>query len=68
MANGALGQATLRSCPIPPAIFSVPVAFFGIWSFSVTDRSPLAAVDRAGFTEQEIRSETGVGAYQASAH
>jgi cation/acetate symporter len=51
-----------------PAIFSVPVAFFGIWLFSVTDRSPRAAVDRAGFADQEVRSETGIGAYRASGH
>ena len=51
-----------------PAIFSVPIAFLGIWLFSVTDRSPRAAVDRAGFADQEVRSETGVGAYQASGH
>ncbi len=51
-----------------PAIFSVPVAFLGIWLFSVLDRSPRAAVDRAGFEAQQIRSETGVGAYGASDH
>lgn len=51
-----------------PAIFSVPIAFFGIYLFSVTDRSPRAAVDRAGFADQEVRSETGVGAYRASGH
>jgi len=51
-----------------PAIFSVPIAFLGIWLFSVTDRSPRAAVDRAGFADQEVRSETGVGAYRASDH
>jgi cation/acetate symporter len=51
-----------------PAIFSVPVAFLGIWLFSITDGSKRAAVDRAGFDAQEVRSETGLGAYRASGH
>ena len=51
-----------------PAIFSVPAAFVTIWLVSVLDRSPRAAEDRAGFADQEVRSETGIGAYRASAH
>lgn len=51
-----------------PAIFSVPIAFFSIWLFSILDNSPRALVDRAGFDEQRVRSETGIGAYQASGH
>ena len=51
-----------------PAIFSVPLAFVTIWLVSVLDRSPRAAIDRAGFADQEVRSETGVGAYRASMH
>ena len=51
-----------------PAIFSMFVGFFGIWIFSVTDKSPRAAIDRAGFEAQEVRSETGIGAAAASAH
>ena len=60
-----------HAAPFPytsPAIFSVPIAFFAIWLFSVLDRSPRAAVDRAGFREQRIRSETGIGASGASGH
>jgi cation/acetate symporter len=60
-----------QAAPFPytsPAIFSVPIAFFAIWLFSVLDRSPRAAVDRAGFREQRIRSETGIGASGASGH
>ena len=51
-----------------PAIFSVPIAFFTIWLFSILDKSQRAMVDRAGFDEQRVRSETGIGAYQASGH
>jgi len=51
-----------------PAIFSVPLAFAAIWLFSILDRSPRAVIDRAGFDEQQVRSETGVGAYEASGH
>ena len=51
-----------------PAIFSVPIAFFTIWLFSIRDKSQRAIVDRAGFEEQRIRSETGIGAYHASGH
>ncbi len=51
-----------------PAVFSVPLAFATIWIVSLLDRSPRAAVDRAGFDEQQVRSETGIGAYEASGH
>jgi cation/acetate symporter len=51
-----------------PAVFSIPLAFATIWLVSVLDRSPRAALDRAGFDDQEVRAETGVGAYQASGH
>jgi cation/acetate symporter len=51
-----------------PALFSITIAFVGIWVFSLTDRSPAAAQDRAGFDEQEVRSETGVGAHAAASH
>jgi cation/acetate symporter len=35
---------------------------------SLLDRSGRAAVDREGFVEQTVRSETGLGAAGASAH
>ncbi len=59
------------SAPFPytsPALFSMTLAFLGIWLFSVTDKSRRAAVDRAGFLAQQVRSETGIGASAASAH
>ncbi len=51
-----------------PALFSMTIGFAGIWLFSVLDRSPRAAVDRAGFVAQQVRSETGIGAAGASGH
>ncbi len=50
------------------ALFSMTAAFASIWVFSVTDKSARAAVDKAGYDAQFIRSETGLGAAQASAH
>nr|WP_321271099.1 cation acetate symporter [Alcaligenes faecalis] len=59
------------SAPFPyasAALFSMPLAFIAIWFFSITDKSPRAEIDRAGFEAQSVRSETGVGAEVASAH
>ena len=51
-----------------PALFSVTVAFVGIWFFSITDKSPEAAKEIEAFDAQDIRSQTGIGAEGASAH
>lgn len=51
-----------------PAIFSMPVAFFGIWLFSVLDRSPAAAEARAKFDAQRVRAQTGLGIAKAVNH
>src|SRR5215468_9300446 len=51
-----------------PALFSMAIAFVGIWVFSVLDRSKRAAVDRAGFDAQYVRSQTGIGAAAATTH
>ena len=59
------------SAPFPyasPALFSMTLAFLGIWFFSITDRSARAQTDRAAFKAQQIRSETGLGASKASDH
>ena len=59
------------SAPFPyasPTVFSMTLAFIGIWFFSITDKSARAAKDRAGFPAQFIRSETGLGASKASSH
>lgn len=51
-----------------PALFSMPLAFFVTWLFSVTDRSARAVKDIAGFHDQDVRAQTGIGAAAASAH
>jgi len=59
------------SAPFPftsPALFSMTLAFLGIWLVSKMDNSARARIDRAGFLAQQVRSETGIGAAQASAH
>ncbi|UEM24052.1 cation acetate symporter [Skermanella mucosa] len=59
------------SAPFPydnPAIFSVTLAFFGSWLFSVLDKSQNAADEERAFEAQYIRSQTGIGAEGASAH
>ena len=50
------------------ALFSMALAFLGIWLFSVTDKSRRGQIDRAGYPAQEVRSETGIGASGASGH
>jgi cation/acetate symporter len=51
-----------------PALFSMAIGFIGVWLFSVLDRSPNAAKERAAFAAQQVRSETGLGASGASGH
>jgi cation/acetate symporter len=59
------------SAPFPyenPALFSMIIAFIGIWLFSVLDRSQSAKNEAEAYESQYIRSETGLGAAGASAH
>jgi len=51
-----------------PALFSMIVAFVGIWFFSITDKSTSASEERARFLPQFVRSQTGLGASGAAAH
>ena len=51
-----------------PALFSIAVAFIGIWFFSITDKSARAEQDKAGFEAQQIRADTGIGADGAVDH
>ena len=51
-----------------PALFSMTIGFVGIWIVSILDRSPQAAKERAAFGAQQVRSETGYGAFGASGH
>jgi len=62
----AKGSAPVR--PDNPAIFSMTLAFAGIWLFSILDRSTRAMIDRRGFDAQFVRSQTGIGAAGATAH
>ncbi|MBS0214928.1 MAG: cation acetate symporter [Proteobacteria bacterium] len=59
------------SAPFPytsPALFSMTIAFVGIWLFSITDKSANARRERADYEAQEVRAETGLGATKASGH
>ncbi|HOB95035.1 MAG TPA: cation acetate symporter, partial [Aquabacterium sp.] len=51
-----------------PALFSMAIGFIGIWIFSLLDRSAQATKERALFNDQQVRSETGLGAAGASGH
>jgi cation/acetate symporter len=50
------------------AIFSMTAAFVTIWLVSILDNSEQAKKERALYPDQQIRSETGVGASGASGH
>lgn len=55
--------------PFPnPGILSIPLAFIAIWFFSVTDKSADSVRERLAFDALTVRSQTGLGASQASAH
>ncbi|MGV8960185.1 MAG: cation acetate symporter [Stenotrophomonas sp.] len=59
------------SAPFPytsPALFSMTLAFVGIWLFSVLDKSKNAQAERAAYPAQQVRAETGIGASTASGH
>ncbi|WP_371200100.1 cation acetate symporter [Ectothiorhodospira sp. PHS-1] len=51
-----------------PALFTVTIAFVGIWVFSLMDKSKRAAVDKQLFEAQYIRAQTGIGIDKASQH
>jgi len=51
-----------------PALFSVTVAFIGIWFFSKIDNSKEAQEEKEKFEVQYIRAQTGIGAEKASSH
>jgi cation/acetate symporter len=51
-----------------PTLFSMTLAFVGIYVVSKIDTSRRAATDRAGFAAQYVRSQTGVGAVGAASH
>ena len=51
-----------------PALFSIAVAFIGIWVFSATDNTAEGNLEREKFRAQFIRSQTGLGVEQGRAH
>jgi cation/acetate symporter len=51
-----------------PALFSMPIAFFGIWLFSKLDATKRAQREEKAFDAQFVRSETGIGAATANVH
>ncbi|MGR3887691.1 cation acetate symporter [Pseudomonas sp. 1152_12] len=51
-----------------PALFSMIIAFIGIWFFSITDKSAAAEKERALYFPQFVRSQTGLGASGAVNH
>ncbi|WP_431224118.1 cation/acetate symporter ActP [Serratia sp. L9] len=51
-----------------PALFSMLIAFVGTWFFSVTDNSLVGQQERVKFRAQFVRSQTGLGISQGSAH
>jgi cation/acetate symporter len=51
-----------------PALFSMPIAFFGIWLFSKLDFTKRAQLEEKAYDAQFIRSETGIGAATANVH
>ena len=51
-----------------PALFSMTIAFVGIWLGSITDNSENAKKERASFEAQDVRCQTGIGAEGAASH
>ncbi len=51
-----------------PALFSVTVAFVGIWLFSKLDSSERAKQERELFRAQNVRANTGIGSAGAVEH
>ncbi len=51
-----------------PALYSMAIAFGGIWFFSMIDRTRRANAEREAFEAQFVRSETGIGAAAAQMH
>ncbi len=59
------------SAPVPysnPALFSMTIAFVGIWLFSKLDNSARGKIDRAGYDAQYVRSQTGIGSTGSASH
>ena len=51
-----------------PALFSVTIAFVGIWLFSKTDNSQRGKDEKEMFRAQNVRANTGIGSAGAVEH
>lgn len=51
-----------------PALFSMTIAFVGIWLFSILDNSERARLDKEAYPAQDVRCQTGIGAEGAVSH
>jgi len=51
-----------------PALFSVTIAFLGIWFFSKTDNSQRGKDEKEKFRAQNVRANTGIGSAGALDH
>jgi len=51
-----------------PALFSILIAFVGIWVFSATDSTEQGKLEREKFRALFIRSQTGIGIEEGRAH
>jgi len=51
-----------------PALFSVTIAFIGIWFFSKTDNSQRGKDEKEMFRAQNVRANTGIGSAGAVDH
>ncbi len=51
-----------------PALFSMIIAFLGIWIGSILDNSENAKQEHAAFEAQDVRCQTGIGAEGAASH
>ena len=51
-----------------PALFSVTIAFLGIWFFSKTDNSQRGKDEKEKFRAQNVRANTGIGSAGAVDH
>jgi len=66
--TAVLGNAEPIFPQIYPTFYSMPLAFFAIWLFSVTDKSERAEKEKGRFDAQYVRSETGIGISGSSKH
>lgn len=51
-----------------PALFSMTIAFLGIWIGSITDTSERAKKEHHAFIAQDVRCQTGIGAEGSASH